>query len=502
MLEEDYLAQKSNEGSTRHGLGNISAKDIEQLSDEAKETIREILIPEIEREVNEGKNFAVLRQIFNSMILATWYKKNLKESLLGKVYMDTNKTTGIDLDDKNIAEKIYNQYVEAFKLGVYDYIKEEYDPASQEIISHKYFSGGVEGVDAAMLVEDDNLAARIPVTNRFADAGAEYQVTVDLRNANGSVISSLPDAAMLAKQFNETYQVLLNPQRERAIDLILNGSPYDVDAQELRGFLESDDSVLVRVGLFLLEQIPELFTASINELLVKRRDTETNYGVRNAIIETYKNLGIDGTESFAVTRTLKQYWQKWKDLNLRQKLLPSENQSPELKRLQEISGLLQEKSPLDQEYLDAIVKLGMLKGPVESPLKQEALRILNGLKSPYLAYAQKHIDQARQNILENTDEFDMITSTQPYLATAYPAELNGKLEAISQISADLMKGWGDRFIGLVLVGSASKGYWIPTAESDFDVVILGTDPGIEYDFNRRARGFNIDGHSLVAGNDR
>jgi len=45
--------------------------------------IREIIIPELEREVNEGKHFAQLRQIYNSLILAMWYKRRLKESLLG-----------------------------------------------------------------------------------------------------------------------------------------------------------------------------------------------------------------------------------------------------------------------------------------------------------------------------------------------------------------------------------------------------------------------------------
>jgi len=36
-----------------------------------------------EKEVNEGRNFANLRQVFSGMILAVWYKHALKESLLG-----------------------------------------------------------------------------------------------------------------------------------------------------------------------------------------------------------------------------------------------------------------------------------------------------------------------------------------------------------------------------------------------------------------------------------
>jgi len=143
MLEEDYLALESNIDSDKHGLGNIEREDLDVISEDAKEILREVLIPEIEREINEGKNFAQLRQMFHSMILATWYKANLKESILGKVYVDKNKVEGIKLDDNNIKQKIYDQYLEAFEKGVYDYVREEYDPVNQEIIPRKYFSGGL-----------------------------------------------------------------------------------------------------------------------------------------------------------------------------------------------------------------------------------------------------------------------------------------------------------------------------------------------------------------------
>ena len=36
------------------------------------------------------------------MILAVWYKQALKDSLLGQVYVDQNKTKGVDVEDKNI----------------------------------------------------------------------------------------------------------------------------------------------------------------------------------------------------------------------------------------------------------------------------------------------------------------------------------------------------------------------------------------------------------------
>ncbi len=149
MLEEDYKSLQQS------GI-NQSDKKVE--STVAAQIIKEILLPEIEREVNEGKTFANLRQIYNAMILSTWFKKALKESLLAQVYVDQNKVKGIDLEDKDVKEKIYNQYLEAFKKGVYDNIKEEYDPETQSVIQKKYITGGAVGVDPAMQVTKKDFA--------------------------------------------------------------------------------------------------------------------------------------------------------------------------------------------------------------------------------------------------------------------------------------------------------------------------------------------------------
>ncbi|MCR4336465.1 MAG: hypothetical protein NUV91_01480, partial [Candidatus Omnitrophica bacterium] len=125
MLEEDYLGQ--------------TTKKSKEIS---KDVIREIIIPELEREVNEGQNFVLLRQIYHSMILATWFKKNLRESVLGRIYVEKSKVAGVEVDDPAAKEKIYEQYLAAFKKGAYNYIKEEIDPTTKQLIPRKYFSGG------------------------------------------------------------------------------------------------------------------------------------------------------------------------------------------------------------------------------------------------------------------------------------------------------------------------------------------------------------------------
>ncbi|MCP3681392.1 MAG: hypothetical protein GY861_01760, partial [bacterium] len=60
---------------------------------------------------------------------------------------------GIETDDPNIKEKIYNQYVEAYKKGIYNYIRRDYDPNLGENINRRYYSGGQEFGDLSGTLE-------------------------------------------------------------------------------------------------------------------------------------------------------------------------------------------------------------------------------------------------------------------------------------------------------------------------------------------------------------
>ena len=146
MLEEDYLATEkhspSNEGGWVRGARNGGPFPI------ASQIIRSIILPAIEHEVNTGKNFATLRQIFYSQILATWFKRNLKQALLSQVYADHSTVDGVNLQDPSIKEKIYQRYLEAYKKGAFNFIKEDMDPVTQKLSPRKYFSGGY---DSALL---------------------------------------------------------------------------------------------------------------------------------------------------------------------------------------------------------------------------------------------------------------------------------------------------------------------------------------------------------------
>jgi len=132
MLEKDYLAMTSN-----------GVEEKNPISAEAEEVYRQIILPAIEQEVNAGKSFSRLRQIYYALILATWYRNTLRESMLMRVYGSKGKLRGVEHDEPEASQRIYEQYVASFKKGVYNYIREEEDPLSQQIIPRKYFSGGI-----------------------------------------------------------------------------------------------------------------------------------------------------------------------------------------------------------------------------------------------------------------------------------------------------------------------------------------------------------------------
>jgi len=118
MLEQDYLSLEKHENILNKSVILSEAKDLNKINSIrdssatpqndvnalGSQIIREIVIPELTREINENKNFAKLRQVYDSLILATWYKQKIKDSILTQVYADKNKVTTwspLDLADVN-----------------------------------------------------------------------------------------------------------------------------------------------------------------------------------------------------------------------------------------------------------------------------------------------------------------------------------------------------------------------------------------------------------------
>ena len=239
MTDVDYLSMQEN-GIEKIDNGKNKKEDRSSIVNSQSSIIKEIIIPAIEKEVNEGENFAPLRQIYHSLILAKWYKETIKTSLLSQIYVDQNKVTGIELSksengkangegssivdsQSSIVETIYDQYMEAYKKGVYGLIKEEYDSTSQQIIPRRYFSGGIK------------------------DAHIDLAMTTDRKAIEKSVVGQSYDLAMA-----------IEPQSDNAMS---------VPAKEL--FLKSDKTYFMeQLGLAWISLYEKYF--GINKQIVER----------------------------------------------------------------------------------------------------------------------------------------------------------------------------------------------------------------------------------------
>ncbi len=199
MLEEDYLAKSKNEKPTQGT--NDTPSVVSQI-------VREIVLPQLEQEVNEGKNFAPLRQVYHSLILAAWYKQKVKQSILAKVYADKNKVAGVGYDNFGDPESIYQQYLQAFKKGVFNYIKEESDLSTQELVPRKYFSGGVSMAMASM----GNLV--MSVTNKLPKEVGDDKSALMFVRAGVSLPSSF---AMIGKR-DRDYLIKLRGHIKEVMD--------------------------------------------------------------------------------------------------------------------------------------------------------------------------------------------------------------------------------------------------------------------------------------------
>ncbi|MEI6438208.1 MAG: hypothetical protein WCO69_05620 [Candidatus Omnitrophota bacterium] len=178
LLESDYLAQANNSGAKE-----ASASASIGL---AKDVLRSVVIPVLEKEVNEGTNFAPLRQAYHSLILAAWYKKKVQGSLLSRAYVDRNRVAGVNIDDPRESEKIWGRYVQAFKKGAVSLIREEKDTFSGEVIPRKYFSGGVNASQISTVLDTSGQMDLFAAASR-----KKVKVSVDLALAESSLASGV-----------------------------------------------------------------------------------------------------------------------------------------------------------------------------------------------------------------------------------------------------------------------------------------------------------------------
>jgi len=158
MLEEDYLSSlrgaAGDEAISKPGLlrsFSLARNDAYDFSDDrarelnrySTQLIKELILPKITQSINTGKKYASLRQVYYSLILASWFKaKNKKQSSSGTLpgLIDSKDLSNLTSEMPYSKDTYFKQYQKSFKEGEYKFQAPVSTPTGQAIRS--YFSGG------------------------------------------------------------------------------------------------------------------------------------------------------------------------------------------------------------------------------------------------------------------------------------------------------------------------------------------------------------------------
>jgi DNA-binding MarR family transcriptional regulator len=139
-LEQEYLALQNNNVTL---LTSQSERE-RQAQDIADFTMKEVVLPAIQHEVTYGKGYAKLRQVYNSLILAEYFKQKywggegLYPRLVNRGYIQ-----GLESNEPWSPEEFYNAYLKSAQEGEYRLTQTEYDPYLASMVQKYYFYGGI-----------------------------------------------------------------------------------------------------------------------------------------------------------------------------------------------------------------------------------------------------------------------------------------------------------------------------------------------------------------------
>jgi hypothetical protein len=176
MLEEDHAGPKK---TTR-----VSDPRLKEFQEYATGLMRERILPRLTRSVNVSRQYASLRQVYYSLILAHWFKTYFRGR--GGLYSwMIDRAQFFDQDRRWSVDSYFKEYLKSIKQGEYDisYAEESFFGA----VTRRYFSGGVI-LNGAVLVDAlrkgaINAAAYPAAAFAKEMQKAEYLVSVDIKGA-------------------------------------------------------------------------------------------------------------------------------------------------------------------------------------------------------------------------------------------------------------------------------------------------------------------------------
>jgi SAM-dependent methyltransferase len=142
MLEQDYLESTGAQGNKNTSQYVFDDPRLKELNEYSTQLIRQLILPNLAKEVNTSKRYAPLRQVYYSLILAQWFKDRFQgRSGLYPSLIDSKNLNGLVSQEGWDKSTYFKQYQASFQKGEYNYQTTVNTLSGRSI--RTYFSGGI-----------------------------------------------------------------------------------------------------------------------------------------------------------------------------------------------------------------------------------------------------------------------------------------------------------------------------------------------------------------------
>lgn len=256
QLEQDHLKDSA--------VYNFDDPRLKELNEYSSQLIRELIIPELTKEINISKRYAPLRQVYYSLILAQWFKQKFNSK--GGFYsslIDRQNLNGITSKEDWSKTTYFREYQKSFQKGEYNIQQPIYTSFGQTIRS--YFSGGVdfgvtkgEGGVLATAMQKGSVQAATP---GGILAGNSHTLPVDVDKGGTSDNVGVDIGAIQVGKTEEVSSPLISPVPKRTpapskillINIVdkdrLNTPTYPIGLYTLKTYMQTNYSDRAQVEI-------------------------------------------------------------------------------------------------------------------------------------------------------------------------------------------------------------------------------------------------------------
>ncbi len=197
LLESEYLNLKEKKWNKEVEVKSEARDEIKCISENL---MKELILPALTKEINEGPGYAPLRQVYHSLILAEWFKRkvsrltsepvNQLNALTGThtnpqtgtpinpyaSYINSGTTKGLESELPWEKQAIWQEYLKSYQEGEYKLQDTIFG------LKRMYFSGGMEltKIGSAEVMKVILFSSGSPIVNN-----------PEIRNNNGFLKNSL-----------------------------------------------------------------------------------------------------------------------------------------------------------------------------------------------------------------------------------------------------------------------------------------------------------------------